>query len=117
MESIVSKVHVEFQHALFTILDKKIRIKDLEQSKKLRDEIVQLSKDVKPTKLAWLYLDQLKKQDRCFAEPDCMLKHRATVYKSPLCEEHFVSKNHQLNPCLAKHEHVLGREYQAKDDT
>jgi hypothetical protein len=68
MESIVSKVYVEFQQALFTILDKKIRIKDLEQSKKLRDEIVQLSKDVKPTKLAWLYLDQLKKQDRCFAE-------------------------------------------------
>jgi hypothetical protein len=111
MESIVSKVHVEFQQALFTILDKKIRIKDLEQSKKLRDEIVQLSKDVKPTKLAWLYLDQLKKQDRCFAEPDCMLKHRGTVYKSPLCEEHFVCKNHQLNPCLAKHEHVLGQEY------
>jgi hypothetical protein len=78
MESIVSKVHVElvdlaatyadagyenvtlslisdFQHALFTILDKKIRIKDLEQSEKFRDEMVELFKDENQTKLAWPY--------------------------------------------------------------
>jgi hypothetical protein len=75
MESIISKVHVElidlaatyaeagyenvtlslisnFQRALFTVLDEKIRIKDLKQSKKLRDEIVQLFKDKELTKIA-----------------------------------------------------------------
>jgi hypothetical protein len=107
MESIVSKVHVElvdlaatyaeagyknvtlslisdFQHALFTILDKKIRIKDLEQSEKFRDEMVELFKHENHTKLAWPYLDRLKKQDRYFDKLDCMFKHGAALYKSPL---------------------------------
>jgi hypothetical protein len=67
MESIVSKVHIElvdlaatyadagyenvmisvisdFQRALFSILDKKIRIKHLEQSEELRDEMVNYSR-------------------------------------------------------------------------
>jgi hypothetical protein len=80
MESIVSKVHVElvdlaatyadagyenvmlsvisdFQRALFTILDKKMRIKHLEQSEELRDEMVQLFEDEYPTKPAWPYLN------------------------------------------------------------
>jgi outer membrane protein TolC len=75
MESIISKVHVElidlaatyaeagyenvtlslisnFQRALFTLLNEKIRIKDLKQSEKLRDEIVQLFKDKELTKIA-----------------------------------------------------------------
>ncbi|KAI0569914.1 hypothetical protein Alg215_11370 [Pyrenophora tritici-repentis] len=65
MESIVSKMHVElvdlgvtyadagyenvtlslisdFQRALFTVLDESVRVKDLEQSEELRDEMVQL---------------------------------------------------------------------------
>ena len=80
MESIVSKVHVElvdlaatyadagyenvmlsvisdFQRALFTILDKKIRIKHIKQSEELRDEMVQLFEDEYPTKPAWPYLN------------------------------------------------------------
>jgi hypothetical protein len=79
--------------------------------------MVQLFKDEKPTNVAWPYLDRLQRQDRCFAELDCMPKHGAALYKSPSCEEHFVCKNHQSKPCLAKHEHVLGQEHQAKDDT
>jgi hypothetical protein len=42
---------------VFTVLDEKIRIKDLKQSEKLRDEIVQLFKDEELTKIAWPYLD------------------------------------------------------------
>jgi hypothetical protein len=140
MESIISKVHVElidlaatyaeagyenvtlslisdFQRALFTVLDEKTCIKDLEQSEKLRDEMVQLFKNKKPTKIAWPYLDRLKKEDRGFAELDCMFKHRAVLYKSPLSEEQFVRKNYQSSPCLAKHKHALGQEHRARDDT
>jgi hypothetical protein len=138
MESIVSKVHIElvdlaatyadagyenvtlslisdFQRALFTVLDDSIRIKDLEQSEELRDEMVQLFEDEYPTKPAWPYLNQLDKQDRCFAKLGCRFKHGAALYKSPLCEEHFVCNNHQSSTCLAKHEHILGQEQRAKD--
>jgi hypothetical protein len=109
MESIISKVHVElidlaatyaeagyenvtlslisdFQRALFTVLDEKIRIKDLKQSEKLRDEMVQLFKDEEPTKIAWPYLDRLKKEERCFAELDCMFKHGAVLYENSSTE-------------------------------
>jgi hypothetical protein len=67
--------------------------------------------------MAILYLDRLKKQDRYFDKLDCMFKHGAALYKSPLCQKHFVYKKHQSSSCLAKHEHVLGQEHQAKDDT
>jgi hypothetical protein len=77
----------------------------------------QLFEDEYPTKPAWPYLNQLDKQDRCFAKLGCRFKHGAALYKSPLCEEHFVCKDHQSSPCLAKHEHVLGQEHRAKDDT
>ena len=75
MESIVSNMHVElvdlaatyadagyenvtlslisdFQRALFTVLDESIRIKDLEQSEELRDEMIKLFEDENPTKPA-----------------------------------------------------------------
>ena len=125
MESIVSKVHVElvelaatyadagyenvtlsliidFQRALFPILDESIRVKDLEQSEELRDEIVQLLKDEYPTKPAWPYLNQLDRQDRCFAKLGYKFEHRAGLYKSPLYKEPFTCKNHQPSPCLTK---------------
>jgi hypothetical protein len=79
--------------------------------------MVQLFKDEKPTKPAWPYLDRLKKQDRCVVERDCTLKPGAALYKSPLCEEHFVRKNYQSSPCLAGYEHTLGQEHWARDDT
>ncbi|KAF2844115.1 hypothetical protein T440DRAFT_512373 [Plenodomus tracheiphilus IPT5] len=107
MESIVSKVHVELVELAATYADASIRIKDLKQSKGLKNEIEELFKDEYPTKPAWPYLDQLIKQDRCFAELGCRFKHGAALYKSPLCEEHFVCKNHQSSPCLAKH--LLGQ--------
>ncbi|CAN9296754.1 unnamed protein product [Alternaria alternata] len=127
MESIVSKVHAElvdlaatyadagrenvtlslmadFQRAVFPLLDERIRIKDLEQSEELRDEMVQLLGDEHPTEPAWPYLDQLDKQDRCFAKMGCKFQLGAGLYRSPSCEEHFVCKNHQSSPCIAKHE-------------
>jgi hypothetical protein len=127
MESIVSKVHAElvdlatthadagrenvtlslvadFQRAVFPLLDERIRIKDLEQSEELRDEMVQLLGDEHPTKPAWPYLDQLDKQDRCFAKMGCKFQLGAGLYRSPSCEEHFVCKNHLSSPCIAKHE-------------
>jgi hypothetical protein len=127
MESIVSKVHAElvdlaatyadagrenvtlslmadFQRAVFPLLDERIRIKDLEQSEELRDDMVQLLGDEHPTKPAWPYLDQLDKQDRCFAKMGCKFQLGAGLYRSPSCEEHFVCKNHQSSPCIAKHE-------------
>ncbi|CAN9355675.1 unnamed protein product [Alternaria alternata] len=127
MESIVSKVHAElvdlaatyadagrenvtlslmadFQRAVFPLLDERIRIKDLEQSEELRDEMVQLLGDEHPTGPAWPYLDQLDKQDRCFAKMGCKFQLGAGLYRSPSCEEHFVCKNHQSSPCIAKHE-------------
>ncbi|RMZ74083.1 chitinase [Pyrenophora seminiperda CCB06] len=113
-ENVTLSLISDFQHALFTVLDESIRIKDLEQSKELRDEMVQLFEDEYPTKPAWPYLNQLNKQDRCFAKLGCRFKHGAALYKSPLCEEHFVCKNHQSSPCLAKHEHILGQEQRAK---
>jgi hypothetical protein len=126
MESIVSKVHTElvdlatthadagrenvtlslmadFQRAVFPLLDERIRIKDLEQSEELRDEMVQLLGDEHPTEPAWPYLDQLDKQDRCFAKMGCKFQLGAGLYRSPSCEEHFVCKNHQSSPCIAKH--------------
>jgi hypothetical protein len=89
MESIISKVHVElidlaatyaearyenvtlslisdFQRALFAVLDEKTCIEDLEQSEKLRDKMVQLFKNKNPTKIAWPYLDRLKKGGQRF---------------------------------------------------
>jgi hypothetical protein len=139
MESIVSKVHAElvdlaatyadagrenvtlslvadFQRALFPLLDERIRIKDLEQSEELRDEMVQLFGEEHPTKPAWPYLDQLDKQDRCFAKMGCKFKLGSALYRSPSCEEHFVCKNHQSSPCLAKHEQVPSQDNQAKHD-
>jgi len=127
MESIVSKVHAElgdlaatyadagrenvtlslmadFQRAVFPLLDERIRIKDLEQSEELRDDMVQLLGDEHPTKPAWPYLDQLDKQDRCFAKMGCKFQLGAGLYRSPSCEEHFVCKNHRSSPCIAKHE-------------
>jgi hypothetical protein len=139
MESIVSKVHAElvalaatyaddghenvtlsltedFQRALFPLLDEGIRIKDLEQSEKFRDGMVQLFRDEHPTKPAWPYLDQLEKQDRCFAKLDCRFKLGAALYKSPSCEEHFVCKDHQSSACVAKHEQIPSQGAQAKHD-
>ncbi|KZM24121.1 chitinase [Ascochyta rabiei] len=102
---------------LFTVLDESIRIKDLEQSEGLKSEMEELFEDEYPTKPAWPYLNQLDKQDRCFAKLGCRFKHGAALYKSPSCEEHFVCKNHQSSPCLAKHNHVPGQKHRAKDDT
>jgi hypothetical protein len=51
-ENVTLSLISDFQRALFTVLDKKIRIKDLKQSEKLRDEIVQLFKDKELTKIA-----------------------------------------------------------------
>jgi hypothetical protein len=139
MESIVSKVHTElvdlaatyadagrenvtlslmadFQRAVFPLLDERIRIKDLEQSEELRDEMVQLLGDEHPTEPAWPYLDQLDKQDRCFAKMGCKFQLGAGLYKSPSCEEHFVCKNHQSSPCIAKHEQAPEHISQAKHD-
>ncbi|KAF1352901.1 hypothetical protein EJ07DRAFT_135623 [Lizonia empirigonia] len=129
MESIVSKVRAElvdlavayadaghenvtlslisdFQHVLFPLLDERVRINDLEQSDELRDEMIQLFGDEHPTKPAWPYLDQLDMQDRCFAQLGCRFKHGAALYKSSSCKEHFVCKNHQWSPCLAKHKQI-----------
>ena len=118
MEEIVSKVHSElvalaatyehagyenvtlsltsdFQRALFaTVLDERIRINDLKQSEELKNEMGQLFEDKYPTKPAWPYLNQLDKQDRCFAKLGCRFQHGAGLYKSTSCEEHFVCKNH-----------------------
>ncbi|CAN9307471.1 unnamed protein product [Alternaria alternata] len=139
MESIVSKVHVElvdlaatyadagrenvtlslmadFQRAVFPLLGEHIRIKDLEQSEELRDDIVQLLGDEHPTKPAWPYLDQLDKQDRCFAKIGCKFQLGAGLYRSPSCEEHFVCKNHHSSPCIAKHEQAPDYISQAKHD-
>jgi hypothetical protein len=139
MESIVSKVHAElvdlaatyadaghenvtlslmadFQRAVFPLLDERIRIKDLEQSEELRDEMVQLLGDEHPTKPAWPYLDQLDKQDRCFAKMGCKFQLGAGLYRSPSCEEHFVCKNHRSSPCIAKHEQAPDYISQTKHD-
>jgi hypothetical protein len=117
MDSIVSKVHIElvnlattyadaghenvtlslildFQRALFAVLDEGIRIKDLEQSDWLKNEMEELFKGVNPTKPGWPYLNQLDKQDRCFAELGCRFKLGAALYKSPSCKDHFVCRNH-----------------------
>jgi hypothetical protein len=138
MDSIVSKVHIElvnlattyadaghenvtlslildFQRALFAVLDESIRIKDLEQSEGLKNEMEELFEDEYPTEPGWPYLNQLNKQDRCFAELGCRFKLGAALYKSPLCKDHFMCKNHQSSPCLARHKNVLGQEHQAKD--
>jgi hypothetical protein len=101
---------------LFPLLDEDIRIKDLEQSEELRDDMVQLFRDEYPTKPAWPYLDQLEKQDRCFAKLGCKFKLGAALYKSPSCEEHFVCKYHQSSACLAKHEQMPSQGGQAKHD-
>jgi hypothetical protein len=47
---------------------------------------VQLFKEEKLTKTAWLYLDRLKKQERCFAQLDCMFKHGAVLYENSSTE-------------------------------
>ncbi|CAN9093618.1 unnamed protein product [Alternaria alternata] len=36
----------------------------------------------------------------------CKFQLGAGLYRSLLCEEHFVCKNHQSSPCIAKHEQV-----------
>ncbi|KAJ5025164.1 hypothetical protein J3E71DRAFT_178415 [Bipolaris maydis] len=140
MDSIVSKVRIElvnlaatytadkhenvtislisdFQRALFTILDQSIRIKDLKQSEELRDEMIQLFKDDYPTEPAWPYLNQLKKQDRCFAKLCCRFQHGAALYKSPSCQEHFMCEDHKSSPCIAKHGKIASQEHQAKNNT
>ncbi|EMD65829.1 hypothetical protein COCSADRAFT_355216 [Bipolaris sorokiniana ND90Pr] len=139
MDSIVSKVRVElvelaetyaankhenvtirlisgFQRALFAILHESIRIKDFEQSKELRDEMIELFEDEYPTEPAWPYLNRLEKQDRCFAKLGCIFKHGAALYKSPFCQEHFVCENHKSSPCIAKHGNVAGQKHQVKYD-
>jgi hypothetical protein len=46
----------------------------------------------------------------------CKFQLGAGLYRSPSCEEHFVCKNHQSSPCLAKHEQVPSQDSQAKHD-
>jgi hypothetical protein len=93
-ENVTLSLILDFQRALFAVLDEGIRIKDLEQSNWLKNEMEELFKGVNLTKPGWLYLNQLEKQDRCFAELGCRFKLRAALYKSPFCKDHFVCKNH-----------------------
>ncbi|KAI1522127.1 hypothetical protein PtrEW4_011533 [Pyrenophora tritici-repentis] len=44
-ENVTLSLISDFQRAIFTVLDKSVRIKDLEQSEELRDEMVQLFED------------------------------------------------------------------------
>ncbi|KAI1569465.1 hypothetical protein PtrEW13061_011592 [Pyrenophora tritici-repentis] len=44
-ENVTLSLISDFQRALFTVLDESVRVKDLEQSEELRDEMVQLFED------------------------------------------------------------------------
>jgi hypothetical protein len=44
----------------------------------------------------------------------CKFQLGAGLYRSPSCEEHFVCKNHQSSPCIAKHEQAPDYISQAK---
>ncbi|CAN9463401.1 unnamed protein product [Alternaria alternata] len=81
-ENVTLSLIADFQRAVFPLLNEHIRIKDLEQSEELRDEIVQLLGDEHPTKPAWPYLNQLDKQDRCFAKMGSIdEEHRPAKFK------------------------------------
>jgi hypothetical protein len=56
-KNIMLSLMSDFQRSLFTILDKKICIKDLEQPEELRDEMVQLFENEHSEKPAWAYLN------------------------------------------------------------
>ncbi|KAF7567801.1 hypothetical protein PtrSN002B_012398 [Pyrenophora tritici-repentis] len=44
-KSVTLSLISDFQRAIFTVLNKSVRIKDFEQSEELRDEMVQLFED------------------------------------------------------------------------
>jgi hypothetical protein len=56
-ENVTLSLMADFQRAVFPLLNERIRIKNLKQSKELRDEMIQLLGDEHPMEPAWPYLD------------------------------------------------------------
>jgi hypothetical protein len=100
-ENVTVRLISDFTHAVLIFLDEEIRIKDLQQSKGLKEDAKELFKgeEVPEGIDGWPYLDQLEEQDRCFAAYGCEFKFGATMYKIESCN-HFTCGEHQSEECL-----------------
>lgn len=87
----------ECKRGLFASIPEHIRIRDLEESSDLEDEMTALFAE-KPIEQGWPYLNQLEFQDRCYGEKGCMFKPGSALYRSKNCE-HYVCKAHKDAGC------------------
>jgi hypothetical protein len=89
----------EIQRALFAILPEDIRIRDLEESPELQEEMIALFADENlPIAPGWPYLDQLEEQQDCLAVKGCKFKLGSALYKAASCD-HYLCTEHKKSSC------------------
>jgi hypothetical protein len=87
----------EVKRGLFVSIPEHIRIRDLEESPDLEDEMTDLFAGY-PIEPGWPYFNQLDFQDRCYGEKGCMFKPGSALYRSKNCE-HYVCQAHKDDGC------------------
>jgi hypothetical protein len=87
----------EVKRGLFVSIPEHIRIRDLEESPDLEDEMTDLFAGY-PIEPGWPYVNQLDFQDRCYGEKGCMFKPGSALYRSKNCE-HYVCQAHKDDGC------------------
>jgi hypothetical protein len=90
----------DLKRATFALLPEEIRIRDLEQSPDLQEEITHLFKDRLPEYPGWPYVEQLEEQDRCYVEVGCTFKLGSGLYTAKGCD-HYVCQAHKWKTCCA----------------
>jgi hypothetical protein len=88
----------DLKRTVFAFLPEDIRIKDLEKSPDLQEEMTRLFKDVTPNQPGWPYVEQLEEQDRCYVAVGCTFKPGSGLYKAKDCN-HYVCKAHRGETC------------------
>jgi hypothetical protein len=104
-DNVTEEVFKELDHTLRTLygcIDEEIRIKDIQNSDRLRDRMLELFKDEKDehgSTKKLVYFGQIS-QDKCCATKNTFALG-STIYRSITCQEqHYVSKCHREDPCL-----------------
>jgi hypothetical protein len=85
---------------LFILLDEEQRIKDLEDSEKLRLRMINLfENETEPGTSGLPYLNQVS-QAICYAAKGCTFALGSTIFRSSNCRQHYVCGVHTSRPCL-----------------
>ena len=98
-QNVTQSMSADFLRAFSLRLDESTRIRDLEDSDVLKDEIIELFNRGKPTEAKWIYVNQPEIIDRCVATKGCKFSFGASMYRSNSCE-HYTCEKHQGSVCI-----------------